>query len=322
MAHHHGLSEAHLQQLLAEETIDLIGNITFTEIYETAIDDPDAESHTSPPPPPYVSHDMKYPQQPEEQKIIECREDINHPSLSPIAKVLPPTVVAGPPSSPVAGPSGLSTSRGTAKQKLLPLMSTPLTTKQPRVMTQDDSDLDDIISDADNGEPTEFDTDDTPSDSDYEPPHALDTENEPTCIAHEFSTTDTEDEATCIAHDYSTTDNQGGDGNATPTAVNIVQVPESERRAHDKIYWSRTSLQRPTLLQPSAQYTPSLATPSARGAVTPLDFFELFFDEDMLNEIIQYTNIMIENHNHHQPLLYSHVSILMESLFHSSFLNN
>ncbi|MPC72288.1 hypothetical protein E2C01_066587 [Portunus trituberculatus] len=131
-------------------------------------------------------------------------------------------------------------------------MSTPLPTKRPRVMTQDDSDPDDIISDADNGEPTEFDTDDTSFDSNYEPPRALDIEDEATRIAHEFSIIDTEDEATCIAHDYSTTDNQGGDGNATTTAVNIVQVPESERRARDKTYWSRTPPQRPTLLHPSA----------------------------------------------------------------------
>lgn len=301
MARHSRLDEARVQQMLAEDTIDLLGDITFTEICEPATDD----SHTSPPLPPYTSHDsasppsachpssqdarlfgaeimidvehsklktcvtsVKYQQEPEEEKIIECREDRNHPSLSPIARVLPP--------SPVAGPSGLSTSCGTAKRKLL--MSTPLPTKRRRVMTQDDSDPDYIISDADSGTPIEFDTDDSPSDSDYKPPCAP----------------DTEDEATRTAHDFSTTDNQGGDGNAIPTAVNIVQVPESERRARDKTYWSRTPLQRPTLLQPSAQYTPGLATPSARGAVTPLDFFELFFDEDMLNEIVHYTKISIE----------------------------
>lgn len=137
MARHSRLDEARLQQMLAEDTIDLLGDITFTEICEPATD---ADSHTSPPLPPYTSHDsasppsachpssqdarpfgaeimidvehstlktcvtpVKYQQEPEEEKIIECREDRNHPNLSPIARVLPPTVVA---SSPVAGPSG------------------------------------------------------------------------------------------------------------------------------------------------------------------------------------------------------------------------
>ncbi|MPC72287.1 hypothetical protein E2C01_066586 [Portunus trituberculatus] len=61
MPRHHGLSEARLQQLLAEKTIGVIGDITFMEIYEIATDEPDAESHTSPPPPPYVNHDSASP---------------------------------------------------------------------------------------------------------------------------------------------------------------------------------------------------------------------------------------------------------------------
>ena len=52
MAYHIRLSEARQQQLLAEETVGLIGDITFTKIYESATDEPGAESHASPPQPP------------------------------------------------------------------------------------------------------------------------------------------------------------------------------------------------------------------------------------------------------------------------------
>lgn len=76
--------------------------------------------------------------------------------------------------------------------------------------------------------------------------------------------------------------------------MNIVHVPQNSRCARDKTYWSRTPLQRSTPLQPSTQYTTGLATPAAKAAATPLDFFDLFFDDDVLHEIIHYTNIMIE----------------------------
>lgn len=39
MARHSRLDEARVQQMLAEDTIDLLGDITFTEICEPATDD-------------------------------------------------------------------------------------------------------------------------------------------------------------------------------------------------------------------------------------------------------------------------------------------
>ena len=185
------------------------------------------------------------------------------------------SVVAGS-SPPVAGPSGLNTSRGAAKRKLLPLMSTPLPNKRARVTYDEDSSPDDN-SDSDYGPPSELDTDDTLSDLGYEPPRSPDT---------------AQDSSTSITQDSTASGSQDGHV-ASPTAVNIVHVPQNSRCARDKTYWSRTPL-RSIPLQPSTQYNPGLATPEAKAAAIPLDFFDLFFDDDMLNEIVHYTNIMIE----------------------------
>lgn len=64
----------------------------------------------------------------------------------------------------------------------------------------------------------------------------------------------------------------------------------------DKTYWSRTSLQTPAPQQPP-QCSPSPATPSAREVSTAADFFNLFIGEEMLQEIVRFTNIMIEKAN-------------------------
>lgn len=145
-------------------------------------------------------------------------------------------------------------------------------------MTYDDDSDPDDNSDSDYGPPPELDTDDTPSDSSYEPPHAPDT---------------AQDSSTSVTQDSTASGSQDGHG-ASPAAVSIVHVPQNARCACDKTYWSRTPLQRSTPLQPSTQYTPGIATPVANAAATPLDFFYLFFDNNMLNEIVHYTNIMIE----------------------------
>lgn len=77
-----------------------------------------------------------------------------------------------------------------------------------------------------------------------------------------------------------------------PASEKIFPVPANARRAPDKTYWSRVPLQTATPQMPPKVLS-SLATPLARDASTPADFFYLFIDEDMIQEIVRCTNIMI-----------------------------
>lgn len=281
------LSDESISKILAEDTvIDLYDDVTI----EPVIDSENTNTAgggpldvPSPSPPAEMDDDMP-------NVIIDVDETMQY-TVTPQKKKQDSTIGN---MSPIAGPSGLSgicTSRH-AKRKLLARMSTPLPTRRAYEIS-DDSDFDSDLDRDFDSEPGTIE-----SDSDFQPPPHSDSDTEgdsqnPSAIAIQGPTANTTQNRAATSAIVT----QESDGSSSPAAQYIYQVKENERRAPDKTYWSRTPLRSTrcsAAQQPPTQYTPGLVTPLARSASTPMDFFNLFLDEEMLNEIVRCVNIYIE----------------------------